>query len=222
MAAIRLRRATSKPLFEKLRDWLRSPEERLERHLTERFSRAKSIADGVVPEPQWLLNERQAKSKLALQASATWFAKNDAWAAVASHKEKKNWWAYTPWGWRAWSRKNAHLVAAASSATKRHELVRKRRQVAQRELEAAENRWKHDPERRAIEQTSSEAKFDALRELKLVSEIRKMCREMPSYRSRPIRGLIEEAVERLRRQDYEQKLNWELKHDEPTGARPGW
>lgn len=100
--------------------------------------------------------------------------------------------------------------------------MRKRRQVAQRELEAAENRWKRDPERRAIEQTSSEAKFDALRELKLVSEIRKMCREMPSYRSRSIQGLIEEAVERLRRQDYEQKLNWELKHEEPTGARPGW
>lgn len=157
VAAMRLCKATSTPLFEKLRDWLRSPEERLERHLADRFSRAKAIADGVVPQPQWLLNAKHAKSRMALQASATWFAKNDAWAAVASHKEKKTWWVYTPWGRRAWSRKNAHLVSAARSATKRHELVRKRRKVAQLKLRAAENRWKRDPERRVIEPASSEA-----------------------------------------------------------------
>lgn len=217
-AALRLSRIETKGFVEKLRDAFRAPEERLERTLTERFSAAKSIADGVAPEPDWLLAARHAKADLQRRYGKAWMKSSTSWEAFKSLKGRKPSWAFRPLAYRRWKREMDRLRAVAVKASDRTASLKERRDVAQWELESAERRWKDDPSRKRIEEPSKDSKFEAMRELKLIGEIRRMVKQDPLNGRRSLQDLADEAAERIRKKDYEERLKRELRPPEPGGA----
>lgn len=204
--------------MEKLRDVFRTPEERLERTLTERFSAAKSIADGVASEPDWLLAARHSKSHLQRRYGKAWAKSSTSWDAFKDLKTRKPSWALRPLAYRRWKQEMDRLRSIAVKASDRKASLKKRRDVAQWELESAERRWKNDPARKRIEEPSKDSKFEAMRELKLIGEIRRVVKEDPLNGRRSLQDLADEAAERIRNKDYEERLKRELRPPEPDGA----
>ncbi|CTQ47705.1 hypothetical protein LAL4801_06167 [Roseibium aggregatum] len=192
-------------LLGQLRNAFRSPEERMERFLTQHFSRAKAIADGVAPEPKRLTDARHAMSTAQRKTSDAWFAKNAAWDQVKAHKENRSLWSLT-FGARGWAQRNRALTAAAAKASSRHKASKEQRDLRKFELKVAEDAWKRDPRRTAIEEPTSEEKFDALRQMKLMKEMRSMIKEDPLNKKRDPQELLEEARERVDRREHEQAL----------------
>lgn len=209
-AALRLSRIATKGFVEKLRNVFRAPEERLDRKLTERFSAAKSIADGVAPEPGRLLAARHARADLQRRYGKAWAKSSTSWDAFNALKARKPSWALRPLAYRRWKQEMDRLRAFAVRASGRTQSLKDRRDVAQKELESAELCWKEDPARKAIEEPSRESKFEAMRELKLIGVIRRMCREDPLNRRRSLQDLADEAARRIQKMDYEERLRREL------------
>ncbi len=209
-AAIRLSRIETRGFMAKLRDVFRGAEEKLDRQLAVRFAAAKAIVDGHAPEPKWLLGARQKKVELQRRYSKVWMKSSNSWEAFRSLKERRPNWALRPFAYRRWKREMDRLRSIAVKASSRKMSLKDRRDVAQVKLESAERRWKDHHSRKEIEGLSKDSKFEAMRELKLIGEIRRMMKEDPINMRLPIERLAEEASERIRKRDYEEKLKCEI------------
>ncbi|GGB63434.1 hypothetical protein GCM10011316_39120 [Roseibium aquae] len=219
MWVIRLSRIETRGFMAKLRDVFRGSEEKLDRQLTVRFAAAKAIVDGHPPEPEWLLAARHTKVELQRRYSKAWMKASTSWEAFKSLKERKPNWALRPVAYRRWKREMDRLRSIAVKASDRKAFLKERRDVSQWQLESAERHWKDHPSRKRLEEHSKDSKFEAMRELKLIGEIRRMTKDDPINRRRPIDQLAGEAAENIQKRDYEERFQCEIDPETTTSFR---
>jgi hypothetical protein len=220
----KLRRVGRDQGFRKFLGWLRDPHERLNLLLNAEHDKAQAIVDrGDVPAELAELR----KSAKAIQMA---YGKADAALTrsrsglVEIDARRPSWlYLFERIQWRS-DRDRARLAMLA--AEQHRTRTKAERDDIRSSLDMSEAAWKRDPNRPEAERRLKAERFEALREIALISEVRRIVKEDPKRAVLGTDRLFGVAAKGLEIRDREKKTNEEIRRYEQdltpgaSGPRP--